>query len=182
MKRYPIVELENGNKCAIIDMLEYRGIKYFSLIQVSQDELSFDNEIIVCIYDEIENLFMEIKNNEEYLFIQELFQQRLQEKQDINHILKQIEDSYLIKLKIIEIEGYNYILETDEGKRVSKNIDFHIESNPTLNSYIYMSENIINEKNIFQYGEILNFNNINSDEIIKIENGMEEYFLQRYYG
>lgn len=182
MKSYPIVELENGNECTIIDMVEYGNKKYFSLIKINQDELSLDDEIIICIYNEINNYFEEIKNNEEYIFIQEIFKERLKEKQDINYTLKQIETNYLIKLKIVEIEGYNYILETAEGKRVSKNINFYIKNKPTLNNYIYMSKNIINEINLFQYGDIINFNDINPDEIIKIENEKEEYFLQRYYG
>lgn len=182
MKRYPIVDLENGSKCAIIDMLEYGNKKYFSLIQIEQNELSISNEIIICLYNEIDNSFTEIKNNEDYIFIQEIFKERLKEKQDFNCMLKQIEDNYLIKLKIVEIDGFNYILETETGKIILKNIDFYIENKPKLNSYIYMSKNIINEKNLFQYGDIINFNDINPDEIIKIENEDNEYFLQRYYG
>ena len=182
MKRYAVVELENGNKCAVIDMLEYGNKKYFSLIQVDQDELSLGDEIIICRYNELKNCFEKIKNNEEYIFIEEIIEKRLLDTQNMDFILEQIKEKYLIKLKIVKIDGNDYILETETSKRILKNIDFYIKDKPKINSYIYMSKNIINEKNIFQYGNILNFNNINQDEIIKIEKGIEEYFLQRYYG
>lgn len=182
MKRYAGVELENGNKCAIIDMLEYRGVKYFSLIRVEQDELSLGDEIIICRYNEIKNCFEKIKNNEEYIFIEEIFEKRLPDTQNVNFILEQMKEKNLIKLKIVKIDGNDYILETENEEKILKNIEFYIEDKPKVNSYIYMSKNIINEKNIFQYGDIVNYNNINSDEIIKIENENNEYFLQRYYG
>lgn len=87
----------------------------------------------------------------------------------------------MAKLKIINIDNYDYTLEDDNGNKIIKNIEFQ-NHKPNINDYLYMSKKITKETNIFQYGIIYNFNNVKLDEIIKLETKDGIYFLQRYYG
>jgi len=177
MKGYITIELENNSEFVIVDMIEYYKKKYFLVVSVIEEETKIGDKFQACIYDEQKNSLKEITSQEEYNFVFSIFESRLEKQNKINEMLKN-----MIKMKIVGIEGYNYILETVTGHKLEKNIEFYIKNNPPINSYIYMSKNIINEVNIFQYGKIYDLNRITEDEIIKIEIGETEYFLQRYYG
>ena len=182
MKEYAIIELENGSKYAVIDTMEKGIKKYFLVAVVSNDEKVVDNEFKVCIYNEYRNYFEKIENEEEYDLIMSLFEERLEQQKELDDTLENINNAHLIKLKIINIDGYNYTLEDERGNSVIKNIEFYIENKPKIGGYIYMSEKVIKEKNIFTYGKIYDYKSIKADEIIKIETNEEKLFLQRYYG
>lgn len=88
------------------------------------------------------------------------------------------------KLKIIKKDKYDYTLEGNNGKIYTLNIEFYgLEEDPKINDYIYMSDKILKEKNLFSFG-IINNNNINikEEDLIKIVSDNKEYYLQRYYG
>ena len=75
----------------------------------------------------------------------------------------------------------NYTFENINKETITKNINFD-KKTPQLNDIVYLPKEIVNEINIFQYGPIYDLNNLNTNEVIKVETKTEEYFLQRYYG
>ena len=61
MREHLIIELSNGIKYVVIDMLEEHGNKYFLLTQTSKDETKLSDEFEICRYDPINNNFDKIK-------------------------------------------------------------------------------------------------------------------------
>lgn len=181
MNEYVILELENGTKCTVVDALEYGAKKYFLVLLVSKEEDYIDDDFKLCMYNENKNYLEKITNEEEKDFIMSIFDERLKEKKELEEQLNLISNN-LIKLRIVDINDYNYILELPNGEKIIKNINFYVGNKLEVNNYIYMSEAIIKEKNIFQYGIIYDLKKININEIIKIETSEKEYYLQRYYG
>ena len=181
MNEYVILELENGTKCTVVDALEYGAKKYFLVLLVSKEEDYIDDDFKLCMYNENKNYLEKITNEEEKDFIMSIFDERLKEKKELEEQLNLISNN-LIKLRIVDINDYNYILELPNGEKIIKNINFYVGNKLEVNNYIYMSEAIIKEKNIFQYGTIYDLKKININEIIKIETSEKEYYLQRYYG
>lgn len=180
MLEYRIIELENNNKCAIIDTLEWNNKKYVLVIGISNDEKFVDNKFIIGIYNESKNYFELIEeDNLEYL--SQMFLEKLIKKQELDKLLNNIELN-LIKLRVKKIDNTNYKLEDSKGNIINKNLIFYNDKNPNVDEYICLSNQIIKEENIFQYGDINNLHKINANEIIKVETKDGEYFLQRYYG
>ena len=88
----------------------------------------------------------------------------------------------MVKLKIVEKNGYDYVLEDIKGKKYNLNIDFYVNENiPKIGDHIYLNEKIVKEINIYTFGPI-NGNKVKEDELIKIVSDDKEYYLQRYYG
>ena len=91
----------------------------------------------------------------------------------------------MIKLKVIDIDKCNYIL---EGNNNFYNvvIEFLGDKVPQINDIIYIPNKIIIEKNIYTYGPINSKYskrvNVTEEELIKVITLNEEYYLQRYYG
>jgi len=96
--------------------------------------------------------------------------------------VKGIDFKKLVKLKVIGVSGNKYFLEDNFNNKRVKCIEFYGAEKPYINDYIYISDKIIREVNIFCYGEVFDINRINCDEIIKIEKEDYFYYLQRYYG
>ena len=181
MNEYVILELENGTKCTVVDALEYGAKKYFLVLLVSEEEDYVDDNFKLCMYNENKNYLEKITNEAEKDFIMSILQERSKEKKELEEQLNLISNN-LIKLRIVDINEYDYTLEYPNGEKIKKNISFYPDYKSECDAYIYMSESIIKEKNIFQYGTIYNSEKININEIIKIETLNKEYFLQRYYG
>lgn len=181
MKEYVILELENGTKCTVVDALEYGAKKYFLVLLVSEEEDYVADDFKLCIYNENKNYLERITNEAEKDFIMSIFEERLKEKKELEEQLNLISNN-LIKLRIVDINEFDYTLELTNGEKIIKNINFYVGNKLEVNNYIYMSEAIIKEKNIFQYGIIYDLKKININEIIKIETSEKEYYLQRYYG
>lgn len=173
MKKYSQIELDNGNKYVIIDMLDYDNKRYMLLTKIINNDIDIDKNFDICECDVENNYFKYVNNEEIYNSIKAIFLERLS-----NYSYSEFETVNFIKLKVIDIDGYNYKFETEDGKIVIKNIDFYADIKVEVNDYVYMLESTVLEENIFQYGPIIN----NKDEIIKIINGSKEYYLQRYYG
>lgn len=88
----------------------------------------------------------------------------------------------MIKLKIIDIDKYEYILEDKNNNKYNLNIEFYMcENMPKIGDYIYLNEKIIDKKNLYTFGPINN-DKVTLDELIKIVSGNNSYYLKRYYG
>ncbi len=85
------------------------------------------------------------------------------------------------KVKIVEIGEYNYILD-DGNKKYEKSIEFNSKYKPKINDVIYISENVLEEENLFAFGDLYNDKKVCEDDIIKIVSGNNEYYLLRLYG
>ena len=87
----------------------------------------------------------------------------------------------MIKLRVIDKNKYDYLLEDNENNKYKINIEFYdIEVN--IGDYIYLNEKILDEKNIYTFGPLIEDKNIKEEDIIKIIKNNEEIYLQRYYG
>lgn len=85
------------------------------------------------------------------------------------------------KVVIKEIHDNNYIL-VNKNEKYIKNIEFVSEYKPKVNDIIYLSEEILNEINLFLFTELNNHSNINEKDLIKIISGENEYYFIRQYG
>lgn len=86
----------------------------------------------------------------------------------------------MVKLKILKKNDYDYTLENN-NKKYNLNIEFYnIEVN--IGDYIYLSEKLLKDENLFSFGPIKQEDNIKEEDIIKLIKDNKEYYLQRYYG
>ena len=85
------------------------------------------------------------------------------------------------KVLVESINNYNYAL-FDGKKEYIKNIEIYSDKKIKVNDTIYISEKILNDNNLFAFTDLFNDNIIETDDIIKIVSGKEEYYLQRQYG
>ena len=175
INNYMIIILENKLKYAVIDVLNYNNKKYFLVSKIINN--SIDETYTICEYNDLKNCFEKINNQEE---LEELFNKRLDSKKRVLSYFDELKKD-MIKLQVIDINSNEYLLRDDQGNLRRKNLFFNDE-NPKITDYIYLSESIINEVNIFYYGEIYNSNSTKTDEIIIIENKDSSYVFQRYYG
>ncbi len=85
------------------------------------------------------------------------------------------------KVVIKEIDGYNYTL-VNNNKEYVKNIEFYDTYKPVVGDIIYISDNILNETNLYSFGEIYDPKNYSNDDIIKVISKDKEYYFQRRFG
>ena len=86
----------------------------------------------------------------------------------------------MIKLQIKSINNYNYILQSTNEDTYKLNIGFiNIDKKPTVGDYLYLTDDVVLENNMYTYGPIYNQY---KDDIIKVETQNDIYYLQRYYG
>ena len=178
MKEYITIELENKNKYVAIDMIKLQDNKYFLLAELSKDETDIDSTLDICIYNEQTNSFIKIENEFEYQNILYIFEKRLETQRKKITQNDTVIIPNMIKLKVINIEGYNYTLQKENNKTITMNLEIYGNKQIEINNYIYIKKETLEEKNFFQYGPIFNKEN----EIIKVLTDTEEYYLQRYYG
>ena len=108
MREPLIVELSNGIKYVIIDMLEEHGNKYFLLTQTSKDETKLSDEFEICRYDPVNNNFDKIENEQEYFHIKEIFDRRIENKRIELAIINKVDFDELIKLEVTSVRKYDY--------------------------------------------------------------------------
>lgn len=179
MIEYSNITLENDEKYIIVDTINYNNVKYVLVSKILENNI-ISNEFNIYIYNDNLNSIKKIEEDEFYI-IEELFENKLN-KVMVNLKNSNFDLSKLNRLRIIGINNYDYILEDLLGNTINKNIELYIDKKLKIGDYIYLSDNIIKEKNIFQYGKIFD-KNIDEDELLVIEYDNNNYiYLQRYYG
>ena len=83
------------------------------------------------------------------------------------------------KVKVIKIDNYIYTLEDANKKIYKKNFEFY-DTEISVGDYIYISEEVLKEVNLFAYGPIIENNEV--EDLIKIIHNDKNIYLQRYYG
>lgn len=177
MKDYLILQLKNNKECILIDIIECYNKKYFLVVDNFKKLFNLKETFEIYIYNESKNTLEKITNNNERNLVFIIFEKKLENEKIISNILNK-----MYGMKIIDIKNNIYFLEDRHGIIKSKCINFLVKDIPKIGDYIFMSEKIINETNIFEYGKIYNFSMLKEDELIKIKTNKNEYFLQRYYG
>ena len=79
-------------------------------------------------------------------------------------------------------EYSNYILEDNKNNIYEVNINFLDIESPKIGSYLYIPEQVLEEKVSLNYGLIEDNTNINEDELITIIQNDKKLLLQRFYG
>ena len=85
------------------------------------------------------------------------------------------------KVRIVKIDKYNYTL-FDGNNYYIKNIEFNSQFKPNVNDIVYISKKILDEKNLFAFGDLYKDKNVTEEDIIKVVSSNNEYYLQRQYG
>ncbi len=84
------------------------------------------------------------------------------------------------KVKVIDIkDNFLYTLQATDNTTYKKNIEF-IDININIGDIIYISNDVLKNKNIYTYGPIIEKNN--PEDLIKIIHNNKDIYLQRYYG
>lgn len=79
-------------------------------------------------------------------------------------------------------EYSNYILEDNKNNIYEVNINFLDVEPPKTGSYLYIPEQVLEEKVSLNYGLIEDNTNIKEDELITIIQNDKKLLLQRFYG
>lgn len=180
MKEHLIIELSNGIKYAAIDVIKHNNFQYFLLTQVSNEETTLSTEFDICRYDEINNNFDLIKDENELSEVKTIFTERLEKKKLEVSIREKIDFENLLKLKVISVNNYDYIFEY-EDKKIFKNIEFYSNTKPQVNDNIYVSRDIL-EEDMLSYGHITDIEELSNKIIFIIERNDTNIYLKRYYG
>ena len=79
-------------------------------------------------------------------------------------------------------EYSNYILEDNKNNIYEVNINFLDIESPKIGNYLYIPEQVLEEKVSLNYGLIEDNTNIKEDELITIIQNDKKLLLQRFYG
>lgn len=180
MSEYLLIETSNGLKYAVIDTISYNNQQYFLTTEVNEEETEVSEEFKVYIYNNINNELVNVEDIDEYDYVNSLFEERLKSKELEIDILSNIDVDSLIKLKIIDIDGYNYKLE-QEGKIIKKYITFYTKTQPKVNDYIYIAKSVL-EEDVLQYGYIHELSDLTTEEILIVSDENNKIYYKRYYG
>ena len=83
------------------------------------------------------------------------------------------------KVKVTNIDNYLITLEDINKKQYIRNIEFY-DIKINVGDIIYISDDVLNEENLYTYGPIQEDATMN--DLIKIVKEDKEVYLQRYYG
>lgn len=83
------------------------------------------------------------------------------------------------KLKVIKIDNYLYTLEDEDKNIYVINIEF-IDTDINIGDYLYISNEVLEENNLFTYGPIEKESDIK--DLVKVIKKDKDEYLQRYYG
>ena len=97
------------------------------------------------------------------------------------------------KIKIIEVNNYDYTLKDKEGNLYELNIEFQgLKEMPQVNDIIYISEKLLDKKykeysNTYTYGNIddksgRDISKENEIDLIVLETKNQKIYLKRLYG
>ena len=85
------------------------------------------------------------------------------------------------KMIIQNIDNYDYTL-TDNDNIYVLNIEFYSNNKPSVGDIIYISEKVLNEKNLFAFDEVYDAKNISLDDLIRVIHDDKNIYFQRIYG
>ena len=180
MIEHLIIELSNGIKYVVIDMVDLNNNKYFLLTQTSKDETKIAKEIEICKYDAINNNFDKIEDQEEYNNIKVIFDQRMENKKVENNIIARIDFDELIKLEVLSVRKYDYKFRYNDII-IHKNIEFYSKTKPKAGDHVYVSLYLL-EDDVLSFGHIKNIKEVNHQNVLVIEREGSRIYLRRYYG
>ena len=180
MIEHLIIELSNGIKYVVIDMIDINKTKYFLLTQTSKDETKISKDIEICRYDEINNNFDKIDNQEEYNHVKSIFDQRIEKKKIETNIIARIDFDELIKLEVLSVRKYDYKFRYNDTI-IHKNIEFYSNTKPKVGDHIYVSLYLL-EDDVLSFGHIKNIKEVNHQNVLVIEREGSRIYLRRYYG
>ena len=86
------------------------------------------------------------------------------------------------KLVVQKVEQYDYSLVDENGVVYQLNIEFYTKYKPKINDIVYVDEKLLEEVNLYAFGELEKTGNIEEKDIIKVVNKENEYYFQRVYG
>ena len=86
------------------------------------------------------------------------------------------------KVKIREINNYEYTLVDSDNKVYIKNIEFYSNYKPQVNDIMYLDDSILKEINLYAFDEVNDTDNVKIEDIIKVIHKDREYYLERRYG
>jgi hypothetical protein len=84
------------------------------------------------------------------------------------------------KVTIKNINECSFELEDESGNKYIKDFIFYVEQ-PKENDIMLIPENILEEINIFNFGQV-DETNLNKEELVKVITQEKEYYIQRIYG
>jgi RNase P/RNase MRP subunit p30 len=87
----------------------------------------------------------------------------------------------MLKLKIVAKSQYDYTLEDSNHNQYFLNIEFYDMEEPSVDDYLYISEKLLKEEQVYSFGPI-NDKNRDESEFIKLVRHNQEFYLERYYG
>ena len=85
----------------------------------------------------------------------------------------------MIKVRVIEVNDFDYVLEDNNKKRYNINIEFY-DTTVNVGDIIYIDEKVLKETNLYAYGPLLE--EARAEDLIKIVKDNKDIYLQRYYG
>ena len=180
MRENVIIEMSNGIKYAVIDMIEMDNNKYFLLAQASIEEKKLSDKFDICRYDNIHNNFDYIENVDEYNKVNKIFEKRIEQHRIEFEIISKIDLDNLIELEVLSVNKYDYKLKYN-NKIIHKNIEFYSKTKPSKGDFIYLAIPTLND-DMLSYGHIENIDDIGHLNCLVIKKGEQRVYLQRYYG
>lgn len=180
MKENIIIEMSNGFKYVVIDMIEIENNKYFLLSQTSSDEKQLSDKFDICRYDNKHNNFDYIENVDEYNYVRSIFDKRIENHRIEFEIISKIDLDNLIELEVLNVSKYDYKLKY-ENKILHKNIEFYSKTKPSKGDKILIALPTLNE-DMLTYGHITSIEELGHLNCMVIKKGEQRIYLQRYYG
>ena len=170
MKEDLIIELTDGIKYIIEDVLEHGSDQYFYLKPINRDD-----KIEICKYNNISNQLDKVEYEDEYEYIKQIFESRLEQQELESMILNKIDFENLIKLEVLNVRKNSYKLKYNDIN-LSKTIEFTSKTKAQTGDYIYLSTETLEEDNLI-YGHIHNVEELTPNNVIVIEKGSKRVYL-----
>ena len=180
MKENLIIELSSGTKYVVIDLLEYQKEKYFLLSELGTDGEALSSDFYIVLYDEKNNNFDKIEDQEMFKYMKKMFDEHLEYKKTEDEILEHINLNNLVEVIIEDINGYDYVLRYEDNI-LKKNIEFMIKTKIEIGDRLLLSQDTLKE-DMLTFGHIKNINLVNDTNILIIKRATKRIYLERYYG
>ena len=178
MNDYFTIELKNNNKYILVEMLNLNEKIYFLLAKILPIENKISNLFEIVVFNVFNNSFEDITEEEEYIYVKEVFEKKLGNSRNDNNILEYSKFNNINRYKVIDIDNLCYVLKNENENSLNLEMEIFDDFNIKINDYIYISNDLRKENNIVRFGSIYN----DKSEIIKVVRDDSVFYLQRYYG